>query len=95
MLWNILESEIKEKLTWTWSWPELSLGDLWIWSERLWNVLECSRMLRKVLWVVVVVVCCNYSIISGPDLSEFEIEFELERSSETSRDELELVWTRA
>ena len=61
-----------------------------------WKVLECSRMLRKVSWVVVVVVvCCNYSIISGPDLSEFEIEFELERSSETSRDDLELVWTRA
>ena len=52
MFWNILESEIREKLTWTWSWPELSLGDLWSWSERLWNVLECSRMLRKVLWVV-------------------------------------------
>ena len=63
-----------------------------------WNVLECSRMLRKVLWVVVVVVVVvstNYSIISGPDLLNLRFEFELERSSETSRDDLELVWTRA
>ena len=56
------------------------------------NVRECSIMLRKVLWWVV---SSNYSIISGPDLLNLRFEFELERSSETSRDDLELVWTRA
>ena len=66
-------------------------------QEMLWNVLECSRMLRKVLWVGGWwwVVSSNYSIISGPDLLNLRFEFELERSSETSRDDLELVWTQA
>ena len=91
---ELLKQEMELSGIWTWSWSDLSLGDLWSWSG---NALECYRKFfecsEKFLWVVVV--SSNYSIISGPDPLNLRFEFELERSSETFRDDLELVWTRA
>ena len=62
-------------------------------SRMFWYVVEYSRILQKVIWVVLGGMLQLQCLLRSR-LPESEIEIEFERTWEVSRVDLEMVWTR-